>query len=339
MSDRSLVMVIGPGRSGTSSMAGALAACGFHVPGAIRGNQTNPTGFFEPRWVVNLHKRLLEKAGVGTLDPDPAAIDRIARINQSPEEQRSVREWLEARFEENPRLVLKDPRMVWFHDLWVAAADQIGVTPGFVVMVRHPAEVSSSRSTYYASRDVGAVSGWINVALLSEKLTARSPRRFVHYPDLLADWRPELAEVARLLDVSLTPSPAERPHPVDDLIDPSLRRMSDGWDDVAVPPVLVDLAERTFARLHEESRIGGSVPADAFDALRAEYAELHDFATVMTTTRSKRRNDEVRQRAARRARRQLRAELAAAAANVVPQISAKAGLVARVRDRLSRGGL
>ena len=56
-------------------------------------------------------------------------------------------------------------------------------------MLRHPAEVSSSRSEYYNLRQVPGVAGWINVALMSEQLTAGSPRVLVRYGDLTADWR------------------------------------------------------------------------------------------------------------------------------------------------------
>jgi hypothetical protein len=76
---RGVVLVLGPGRSGTSTIAGALAHSGYHVPQAIKGNETNPSGFFEPRWAVNFHRRLLGKTGVRTLDTDPTALERIAR--------------------------------------------------------------------------------------------------------------------------------------------------------------------------------------------------------------------------------------------------------------------
>lgn len=321
----SLVMVVGPGRSGTSSMAGALAASGFHVPGAIKGNTTNPTGFFEPRWAVNLHKRLLTESGVGTLDPDPLARERLEAVNADAGVREEVRAWLEKSFGESDRLVLKDPRMIWFRQLWSDAAAELGVTPGFVVMLRHPAEVSASRSTYYSARDVAAVAGWINVALMSESATEGSPRRFVHYPDLLTDWRAELGGVAQALGLSYEPAIDQRPHPVDEHIDPNLRRMSSGWDGVAVPGVLSDLAERAFLALQRESQRPGSVTAEELAALRRDYAELYDFAEVMTLSRTRRTHAELKQRAARQARKRLRAELQAA------PVAAKPGFLARLR--------
>jgi hypothetical protein len=311
-------------------MAGTLSSCGYHVPQAIRANESNPTGFFEPRWVVNLHKRLLGGARVGTLDPDPMALEALAALNTSDERRAEVRDWLEQRLSEHPRLVLKDPRMVWFRDLWVSAARDLGLDPGFVVMLRHPSEVSASRSTYYRARDVAAVAGWINVALLSEQLTADSPRKFVHFPDLLADWRPEVTALAESLDITLDPSPDQKPHPVDDLIDPALRRMSTGWDDIAVPRVLSDLADRVFDQLHRESRVAGSSDPDSLTTLRSEYAELFEFAEVMGRSRRQRREVQIRNRSARKARTALRAEMAET------QAASQRGPGQRVRAKVGR---
>ena len=121
--------MLGPGRSGTSTMAGTLAHSGFYVPAAIKGNETNPTGFFEPRWAVNFHRRLLDEAGVRTLDTDPEALARLERTPQDPAVRDELREWLARSSSSTRRLVIKDPRMVWFHDLWLAAARALGVEP------------------------------------------------------------------------------------------------------------------------------------------------------------------------------------------------------------------
>jgi hypothetical protein len=55
-----LVLITGTGRSGTSTMSGTLHHLGLHVPGPYLGsNESNPKGFFESRWAVRFHKRLV----------------------------------------------------------------------------------------------------------------------------------------------------------------------------------------------------------------------------------------------------------------------------------------
>ena len=60
MSSRRVVYVVGSGRSGTSTMSGTLQTLGLHVPQPeVAADATNPKGFGEPQWVVDLHTELL----------------------------------------------------------------------------------------------------------------------------------------------------------------------------------------------------------------------------------------------------------------------------------------
>lgn len=334
--ERGLVFVVGPGRSGTSTMAGALSFSGYTVPQAIKGNETNPLGFFEPRWVVNFHRQLLQRTGVRTLDTDPQVLERLSGALSEEKNRDEVRDWLAPRLEQHGRLVIKDPRMVWFRDLWVAAAQDLGVDPRFVVMLRHPAEVSASRSNYYDADEIPAVAGWINVALMTEQLTAGSPRRFVHYPNLTADWRTELARLRDDLGLVLDPAPEERPHPVDEFIDPKLRRMKPGWEDSSVPPYLQELGDRTFDVLGDLAEHGDSAAADdlaeRLQALRAEYSRIHSDALALVAPTLKR----VREDTTRKVRRRVLAQAAKRQARQAPPPAsppAPQGLVHRVVRR------
>ena len=303
---RRVVVVVGPGRSGTSTMAGVLALSGYAVPQPIEADESNPRGFHEPRWFVDLHTELLARAGVRTLDTDPAALDRLAEVTSDPEVRGRVRDWLSARLHEHERLVLKDPRAVWFTELWADVAGELGCDPGFVVMVRHPAEVSSSRSEYYDVREVTAVAGWVNVALMTEHLTAGRPRAFVRYEDLLADWRSQLARVREALGLRLEP-PVEAPdHPADRFVDPGLRRMRQDWDALSVPAFLRDLADPTCAALEGLAGRGHAPGTDVLDDLRGAYARLHEDALAVVRPHVRRTADESARRASRRIRRRMR---------------------------------
>lgn len=331
--DRGLVFVVGPGRSGTSTMAGALAYSGYTVPQAIKGNESNPLGFFEPRWAVNFHRKLLRKTGVRTLDTDPQVISRLEGVLSDEAIRDELRDWLAPRLDKHGRLVIKDPRMVWFRDLWVAVAQDLGVDPRFVVMLRHPAEVSSSRSNYYNVGEIPAVAGWINVALMTERLTSGSPRRLVHYPNLTADWRTELVRLRDDLGLELTPAPEERPHPVDDFIDPKLRRMKPGWEGSSVPAHLRDLGDRTFDALGEVAEKGLTDEASVrLDALREEYARIHSDALALLNPSIKRAKEDT----AVKVRRKTRAAERKKAARLVAERAAEQAAAASGRSTLGR---
>jgi hypothetical protein len=99
--ERRLVLVMGPGRSGTSTMAGALAHSGFVVPDPIEAEESNPAGFFEPRWANQLHLDLLERADVRPLDSDPDAAEVVASVSSGAEVRDRLRSWLAARLDEH----------------------------------------------------------------------------------------------------------------------------------------------------------------------------------------------------------------------------------------------
>src|SRR4051794_30888177 len=73
-----LVLVTGAGRSGTSTVAGTLHYLGLHVPEPyMKGNESNPKGFFESWWPVRYHNALLKRAQVGMTDGRPEAVDLL----------------------------------------------------------------------------------------------------------------------------------------------------------------------------------------------------------------------------------------------------------------------
>ena len=314
-----IVIVIGPGRSGTSTIAGALAKSGLEVPGrAIRGNPTNPSGFYEPRWVVDFHRKLLDSNNVNNLDSSPDGLERMSQAAAKQDVRATLRSWLAERLEEQPRLVVKDPRTIWFRDLWVDTARELGVEPAFVTMLRHPAEVSASRQKYYndpgeVSRadEINRIAGWINVSLMAELVTQGSPRSFVRYTDLVADWRPVLGRLGDRLHLRYDPPLDVRPHPVDDFIDPSLHRVHVDWADVRVPLALRELGENAWQALSRLADAGDSdVVSTEIAELREQYAEMTDDALALSKQAIRRTVFA----AQRRARRQLREELVKQAA-------------------------
>ena len=74
---RSLVLVAGSGRSGTSLFTGILQRLGFLVPQPeVPADETNPRGFAESQWVVDFHTKLLREARVQVADARPVGVGR-----------------------------------------------------------------------------------------------------------------------------------------------------------------------------------------------------------------------------------------------------------------------
>ncbi|WP_205471913.1 sulfotransferase family protein [Nocardioides sp. SYSU D00038] len=320
---RRVVFVVGSGRSGTSTMAGALQTLGMHVPQPeVSADETNPKGFGEPQWVVDFHDELLRRCNVQVSDARPAAWFEAGKLNNLEPLRTRLHEWLEGQFTEGgPELVVKDPRLAWFQGLWRSASMRCDATPAYVTMLRPVTEVVGSKQKYYASRfgEVNRTAAWVNMMLHTERSTRGSQRAFVRYGDLLTDWTVPLFAIGRDFDLeSVKVATANDIRRVHEFIDPGLRRVQLTWDDVEVPARLRDLAEESWQALNKLADDGGDTPEvhEHLDQLRAAYADLYE------------ESEAVAQSTALAARREAAAEAEARLASSGPR---------RAADRLPHG--
>lgn len=281
-----LVLVAGAGRSGTSTIAGALHHLGLHVPRpVIKPNESNPMGFFESVWPVKFHRRILERAFVEQTDGRPYALE-LAAAAVDDDTRAELRTWLSDVALVEPQVVVKDPRSIWVPWLWKETAAELGYDVGYLTMLRHPAEVLGSRSTYYRSNRPGIsdfqftvmnLCGWINGNLVVERQTRADRRVVLGYHDLLEDWRGCLGRVRDGLDLTFGDDldPGHH-HPVDDFIDPGLRRHAPSWEGLDLPQDLAGIAQEVFDQMSRLAQTGGHDPAAeaALDAVGERYAVL-----------------------------------------------------------------
>ncbi len=277
---RTLVLVAGSGRSGTSLFTGLLQRLGFTVPAPeVPADATNPRGFAESQWVVDFHTRLLVRARVQVSDARPGAWAQTARLALDPEVRDELRLWLRAQLAASPDVIVKDPRLAWFLPLWRRCAEDLEVAPRVVTMLRHPAAVVESKQRSYgaAQGDVARVAGWLNLTLFTERASRDLPRAFVHYEALLDDWPGTVAAVGETLDLDVVrhaPAPAMRA--AHELLDRGLSRSRPAWGEVRMPPSLLALADEVWDALCAEPRA-----AERCDALRAAYVELYADAEAI----------------------------------------------------------
>ena len=122
----------------------------------VPADETNPKGFGEPQWAVDLHTELLRRSGVAVSDARPGAWFDAARLGDDDEVRERLATWLEAQFGQvvpakgqsrarGQELVVKDPRMAWFLGLWRAAALRAEAVPAYVTMLRPVTEVVGSK--------------------------------------------------------------------------------------------------------------------------------------------------------------------------------------------------
>ena len=127
------IALLGMHRSGTSTLAGTLRACGISF-GEVLDQKLprNEKGLNEPASILYMHEDLLVKSGGAwhnpPTDPEWEPLHKAVR-NLFIESRQSERVW-----------AFKDPRTVLVMDGWLEVLPDLGRAGIF----RHPAEVASS---------------------------------------------------------------------------------------------------------------------------------------------------------------------------------------------------
>lgn len=279
---RSLVLVAGPGRSGTSLFTGILQRLGVFVPQPeVPPDATNPRGFGESLWAVEFHADLLKTARVHMSDARPTAWAKTAQVALDASVQRQLRKWLKKQFSEADDLIIKDPRLSWFLPLWRHCAAEVGAAPRFVTVLRHPAAVIDSKQRSYGTsqREVSRAASWLNQMLFTERATRDAPRVFVRYDDLLLDWTRVVARVADALDLPvIRDAPVASVRRAHEYVDQSLSRSRANWDDVEIPAVLREQAEGLWelvSRLADDDEPDLHSVSERLEAARSAYIDLY----------------------------------------------------------------
>ena len=284
---RTLLLVAGSGRSGTSLFTGILARLGFHVPQPeVVADSTNPRGFSESKWVVDFHTKLLDRAGVQVADARPSAWALTANVALDEAVKQELRGWLEQQFRQSDHVIIKDPRLSWFLPLWRTCAEEVGAAARFATVVRHPAAVVESKQRSYGNwqGEIDRTAGWVNQSLFTERATRDHRRSVVRYQDLLDDWTKTVARTGEELDLAaVRAAPAQAIVQVHEFVDRSLSRSRATWEDLEIPDRLRELADEVWELMSGLATDGPEAePAvERFEAARVAYVELYEDAEAI----------------------------------------------------------
>lgn len=280
---RTLLLVVGSGRSGTSVLAGVLAQLRFRIPQPeVAADETNPRGFGEPQWVVDFHTAQLSQARVQVTDARPGAWAQAGRRCYDARARDTLRTWLRREFAYGDHVLVKDPRLLWFIPLWRQCAEDLGADVRFVTMLRHPAEVVRSKERWYdaASNPAHRLAGWVNTMLYTERATRGQRRAYVRFGELLDDWALSVATVGETLGLDvLQHCSTQEMRDASAVIDPGLYRSTGDLDGIAAPHELRAFAQRTWEVLLELADADGADATAArhrLDQLRDEYVAYYD---------------------------------------------------------------
>lgn len=261
---KTALIVLGMHRSGTSSVAGALAMLGAAAPATLMpAGADNPRGFWESEVLMGVDDRVLAAGGSDWRDWRAfGGPDAGAREGFEDEAARA----LEAEFAGADLIVLKDPRICRFFPFWRGVLARAGYAARVVSPVRDPREVAGSLMARNAMTREAALRLWLRHVLEAEAASRDLRRRVLLWSDWLADWRAEAARMELRLGIDLNLGDAARAAAVDGFLSGDLQRQR--GDDSPLPPAVAQAYELLAFLAHEGEDLGAH---RRLDGLRAGF--------------------------------------------------------------------
>ena len=263
-------------RSGTSAVTRMLNLCGatlgHHL---LPPKPDNERGFWENETFLELHEKVLAQWNLRWHDVAQFPPD----WRQSPAARRfttALRHAFATEFGDSRFALVKDPRLSLLAPLWTDALHGTRVRPAFVVVVRHPDEVAASLEKRDGLSIAHSRMLWLQHMVECVRATRTHPRVFVHYNDLLNDWRKQLGRIQSALALDLPERNARTEAEIDAFIEPSLRHhriVSDAPEIAPMPAILGD----TYRYLQTLCADGATDPAH-FDRLIAHFESQMEIA-------------------------------------------------------------
>ncbi|MGD8832639.1 MAG: hypothetical protein PVF57_18675 [Pseudomonadales bacterium] len=264
------VLVLGAGRSGTSTLARALMALGVELGREFKPpTRKNPRGFFE-----EVHMLAIAKAVRRALGLRAEHVRLLGQQDWCTTDLESLREEMtdaiEAAMGDAPVWGFKYAGNGRILPFWMSLFSSMKIRPAFVLAYRNPLSIAASR------RKLDAVRGeqqkndleWLAHVVPYLHLTRGHPMVVVDYDRLVQEPQVELDRMARVLGV--VPDPSAVDAFVNGFLSPELRHNRFDARALESDRTLHPLVRRGALLL--EGLTTGSVPPD--DGFWDEWAEL-----------------------------------------------------------------
>jgi hypothetical protein len=195
-----LLVVLGMHRSGTSALTGVLALLGFSSgENLLAPNEFNERGYFENSKLNEKLDALLHAMGTAW-DDERANNGDLSGVALSRAAEEEVFLVLRECFDYSIPTVIKDPRICILLSRIQPFWDSINIKPKYIFSIRSPFAVIQSLARRDLMEPRRAALLYIKYLLDAELYTRGSPRLFVLYSDLVADWRREVGRILNFVE-------------------------------------------------------------------------------------------------------------------------------------------
>lgn len=174
INQRTVLLIFGMHRSGTSAFAGLLKESGIPMGKALmKPAFDNPRGFYEHEKVVAYNEQILNILGqswdaITALPADWIEIQQVQNL------QKEATTFIQTEFKNLPLFALKDPRFSLTFPFWEAIFQKLNIKIKQYILVRHPYEVANSLWKRNQLPKVTATALWMKYML--QTVTAIDPK-------------------------------------------------------------------------------------------------------------------------------------------------------------------
>lgn len=201
------VVVLGPGRSGTSALTRAVAALGVDLGSNLKpGTSKNAKGFFEDLDLLELNYELHEAFGLRRNGSSVRLVteDDWRRVDLEPFRTR-LETIVRGSFADAPVWGFKCGGVIRMLPFWEETLERLGQQVYYVFAVRNPLEVAGSRRKLDFFRGIREKCDleWLTQVVPYFRAVHRRPCVVVDYDRMLEDPDRELRRMARTLEIDV----------------------------------------------------------------------------------------------------------------------------------------
>ena len=193
---------MGMHRSGTSVLSHAVETLGAHLGSTLLdAAKDNEKGFFENKKIVDLNKKLLHSIDC-TWDSLIIPSMSGSQINDASNKICSI---LTEEFGNSHFFCIKDPRLIRLKEAWLNALTKLKIKPYFILINRHPFEVTESLKKRNSIPKTIGLLLWIEHQANSLSLAIKHNGLIINYDSVLQNPGDAINLLARYLGVDTAP--------------------------------------------------------------------------------------------------------------------------------------
>jgi hypothetical protein len=251
-SDRRVVVILGMDRTGTSLCANILNALGMRLsPVLLPGTEFNPNGFFEDEEILLAHEWTLARLErtwdtLSAIHPFPPLWWQSPAMDPFRD---TLVDIVRRRIGAGPGIWgFKDPRTAMLLPLWNDVFRICGVSPVFVLCVRHPAAVAHSLAARDRFSSLFSELLWFEKTLTGCLAIQDAPHCLIHYEEWFKDPLPQARILCEIAGLAPAGRPAALKARVTSIVDSELRHQDGG--------AIISMAARDlYAQLVQSAKV------------------------------------------------------------------------------------